>query len=429
MAWGMYGAGSYREPAPRRLSLEELLGTADFQPSPRPAPITSLRDLDDEDRRKAQQGSLWAGMASLGALLSGDQRRAAAGMGDIQDAQDRTLASANARRESAWEQENAEREQGFAHQKREQEAKALYGMYERAVEGEDLDGPYAKRAETAARMGSMSELEKLADPETKGKRNFVRSRGGNPDIWEDNLRKQEELRNLLSQEKAAADWEGEKGRLTEKEKIESDAALALRKAQRDAGVLWQPPQYEPLARVAARAEMLERIHAKYREAAGGGAKGVTRIGQLADGSWAEIHRADETHPKPYAVPIDGQPEVRGNLAYYTKDSIRYVHDKNRPEAGAYPLEEHEEGSLPPAVRPGPPIKGPGAGPKSGDTGAPKSGDGGGGSPVVGQQAPASAEAATKKLAAVKNRGRQQQIAAARASGYSDSEIAAFLGLL
>lgn len=449
--WGLSYSTSYREPAPKRLRLEELLGLdyAQAAPAPRPAPVTSVADLQGSDRREAQTGSLWAGLAALGANLSGDRRGAVAGMGDIQAAQDRALAGANARQDAEWQQENERRAGEAAQAKHRQESAALYGMYERAVADEDPSGPYAQRAEAAARAGSMAEVEKLADPEVKAKRAFVRSRGGDPDAYADVLSKQEELKAEIARAQAAAAWEADKPRVAEKAKLEADAEVAKRVAERDKGVLWEPPappQYEPLDRIAAREELVQSIRDKHQQATGGG--GVSRIGQLTDGTWAEIHRADASHPKPWAVPIDGQPEERGNLMYYVRDGVRLVHDKNHPELGSYPLEEHEGGPIPFGAKAPPPAKppAPAVAPGPGVLDRIKAAAGhavdfSGGAPAAAPKkaAPApktpaappvdkSQQDATKKLSAVQDPGVQAKIRAARAAGYSEGEIAAYLGI-
>ncbi|HEY3491996.1 MAG TPA: hypothetical protein VGK43_03530, partial [Solirubrobacterales bacterium] len=62
---------SYRQPAPRRLSYEELeeaLLGSQMQMPERPEMARSVRDLEGEDRRQARNQSLWAGLAGMGSL-------------------------------------------------------------------------------------------------------------------------------------------------------------------------------------------------------------------------------------------------------------------------------------------------------------------------------------------------------------------------
>jgi hypothetical protein len=359
MAWGLGGFGaSYRAPAPRRLSqltLEDLvgaLGEPAAAPAPRPAPVTNLRDLQGPDRRQAQQESLWAGLAALGANLSGDRRGAVAGIGDIQAAQDRALAGANARQEAQWQAENEQRAAASAEAKHQQEASALYGMYQRVTEGEAPDSPFAQRAETAARAGSMAELTKL-DAE-RPMRDAARAKGYNPDAFAVGERIRAELEaetKRLNDQKA---WdEGEKARLEEKARIDAEAETAKRVAQRDKGVLWEPPQYEPLDRIAARTELVESIRDKHESTRAGGVAG--KIGKVGE-TWGWLAPPDKEHPHGSFAPLDGQPQSVGEYTYFTIDGQRYVQDKNRPQLGAFPVELHEEGHLPAPGAPAPSTK-------------------------------------------------------------------------
>src|SRR5215207_7597138 len=99
-----FRSAAYRQPAPRRLTLEELLAQEEeFKPTPRPDPVRSVRDLDPEARRTARQQSLWAGLASMGASMSsGDWRYAGNGVGQVQDIEAQALGQANQQREEAW---------------------------------------------------------------------------------------------------------------------------------------------------------------------------------------------------------------------------------------------------------------------------------------------------------------------------------------
>lgn len=447
MAFGLGGYGaSYREPAPRRLSrltLEELvgaLGEPAATPAPRPAPVTSLRDLQGPDRRQAQTESLWTGLAALGANVSGDRRGAMAGLGAIQEAQDRALAGANARQEATWQAENERRAAEAAQAKKRQEAAALYGMYERVTEGEDPASPFAERAETAARAGSMSELEKLGAE--RPMRDAARAKGYNPDAWETATKLQEELKAQLDRAKAQTAWdEGEKARMAEKAQMERDAKLAEEKALREAGLgVYRPPQYEPPEHAAAVAEAQARARAKVEGGGAGGIKG--RLGQAPGGQWGWLTPPDPTNPRGKFVPIDGQPVAQGGKHIFTVDGVPYFIDQAHPEAGAFEIPVKEPGAAPPA--PGKPAK-PAPAPSRSSTGDGVAAMGfPGGAPVAKKPAPAAPKAkpapaappaadqsqqdATRKLSAVKDAGIQQKIKTARAAGYSDGEIAAFLGI-
>ena len=91
---------SYRQPAPGRLTLEELLGMQEaFAPPPKPKPVSSISGLPPDQRRAARLNSLWAGMAALGAgATTGDWGRAAqGGVAQLQGMQADALADGAAR--------------------------------------------------------------------------------------------------------------------------------------------------------------------------------------------------------------------------------------------------------------------------------------------------------------------------------------------
>lgn len=407
MPWGLPPRSSWREPAPQRLSLDELLKLQrSFQPAPRPEAIRSLSDLDPEDRRRVQQQSLWQGLAAAGASMqANDWRYAGQAAGDIAGMQDQALAEANARQEQDWQREQERQAAEFQNRAKQQQTAAVYGMYERAVEGEAPDSPFVARAEAAARAGNMSELATLASPEVKGKRAGARAKGYDPDAWDTNERLTQELAAELDRQKAAASEAQELERRRKEAEIDQAAKIAQEEALRAKGLGTykppDPPQYEPLSRVAAREELVQSIRDKHQRQAGS----VTRIGQLSNGLWAEIHRADEEHPRGWVVPIDGQPEVKGKLTSYSKDGTRFVINQDRPDLGAVAVKEFEEG----------------------DEGAPtvqqlmRPQRSGAGTPAV-------EAAAAKRLAAVGDPEMRKKIDAARASGYSDAEIAAYLGI-
>jgi len=340
MAWG-YASGYGRPPAPRRLTLEELLGE-DFSPSPRPSPLSRLRELADEDRSEVRRDSTIAGIGALGALVSGDQRRAAAGVGDIQDIQARALAAANARQDEAWQAENAQRAHQLDRQKREQSAKALLGMYDEVTEGES--GDFAAKAERAARSGSMSELEGLR--EQKPRRAAARAKGYDPDAWDTTSRLQEELAAELeaAKQRSLIPVKAEESTAVGKAKTAQELAEEEEKKRRKLGGYYQaPPQYEPLSRVAAREELVQGIRDKHEaaRAGGGGMKG--RLGQAPNGAWGWISPPDATNPHGKFTPIDGQPVAKGNFHFFSVDGRPYAINQEHPEMGARELPVAEEG--------------------------------------------------------------------------------------
>lgn len=290
MAFGLYGFGggtggfSPREPAPRRLTLEELLELQrqqQYQPTPRPEPIGSISELDPDARRRARLDSVWTALAAMGSGLStGNWQNAARGVGDIRAIQEGALDEANARAEQEWARENQElAAQAQAEQQRQKTA-ALYGMYEKVVEGEP-DGPFAQRAEAAAKAGSMSELSELYGQ--KPKRSAIRAKGLDPDSWDANDRIQAELQAELAKQKAAAELEA---KVTERKALDPlDVELAGKKetAQQNARL---PVERELKAIWVAAEKEIARYRAGLASggaggAGGGGASGKSSVPVLA----------------------------------------------------------------------------------------------------------------------------------------------------
>lgn len=348
MPWGLPPRSSWREPAPQRLSLDELLELQrSFQPAPRPEAIRSLSDLDPEDRRRVQQQSLWQGLAAAGASMqANDWRYAGQAAGDIAGMQDAALQDANARQEQDWQREQERQAAEFQNRAKEQQTAAVYGMYERAVEGEAPDSPFVARAEAAARAGNMSELATLASPEVKGKRAGARAKGYDPDAWDTNERLTQELAAELQRQKDAAAWAGEKGRLEEKERIETAARLAEEKELRDAALgSYAPPQLPPLSRV----EAEEAIRAKYRERAGGSA--TQRI--MEANGIPGIAKIDPATGALTFTQATGIPEKPGEVRVFTNEDGEQAPYRLDPSGSWYPMKVNPSGSTPPP-RPAPP---------------------------------------------------------------------------
>ncbi len=347
------GFGSYyREPAPSRLTLEELLAQQQrFEPAPPPRRITSVGDLEAGDRKRVQMQSLWSGMGALGASLSTNNwNYAGQGAQQIAALQDAALQDANLRAEATYQQEQAKAAQEFQAQRERGQQAAIYGMYQKAVEGEDPAGPFAAKAEAAARLGNMSQLESLASPETKSRRASARAKGYDPDAWETNLKLQEELAAEIKRQGEAGDWAGEKARQQETLDMQTAAAIAKEKALRDAQLdQYAPPkpaQYESPQHAAAVAEAVEQVRAKYRvQGVGGGEAGVFGGKVYKQGEKLVIAKpADASHAEPYVVPLAGQPQEVGSFLYFTdSDGRRYVQDKERPDLGAFEVDVHAKG--------------------------------------------------------------------------------------
>jgi hypothetical protein len=347
--WNAPFRSSYRQPAPRRLTLEELLAQEEeFKPAPRPEPVRSVRDLDPEARRTARQQSLWAGMAAMGASMSsGDWRYAGNGVGQVQDIEAQALGQANQQREEAWARDQQAQAAEIAAGQERQKKAALFGVYEKIAAAEPPGSALVARAETAAKAGSMAELQGLLNEIPK--RQAARAKGYDPDAWETSERLQAELKAEIERKEKAAAWQGELQRLKEKEQAEADAELAAREAQNRAGVLFQPR--ETPGEAAAKAEAVARVNAKYREQSGGTA-GVK--GSLYKQGEQIVFATPPTpeHPRGIVTPLDGQPESVGNLVYFSAAGRRYVQDKRDPTGSAYEVPTLREGDPGYENRPG-----------------------------------------------------------------------------
>lgn len=335
-----WGRSSWREPAPQRLTLDELLELQrSFQPAPRPEAVRSLSDLDPEDRRRVQQQSLWEGLAAAGASMqAGDWRYAGQAAGDIARMQEGALQDANARREAEWQNEQQRRAAEFQQQEKETQTAAIYGMYERAVEGEAPDSPFVARAEAAARAGNMSELATLASPEVKGKRAGARAKGYDPDAWDTNERLTQELAAELERQKAAAAEAQELERKRKEAAIEQEAAIAQEKAMRELGPApqWMPP----LSRI----EAEEAIRERHRASSTGAtqrimeANGVPGLAQIdpATGSlkW---------------TPASGVPDPPGKVQVFKNEDGEQAPYRLHSDGSWYPMKVAPAGATPPPV--------------------------------------------------------------------------------
>lgn len=423
-----------RQPPPRRLTAGELAAFLDrggAEPS-RPAPLTGISQLQGDDRKQAQLGSLWAGLSALGTGISGHWDRAAAqGIPAIQEAQDRAVAGANARQKAGYEASLEDFKAKQADQQQKAVVGGLMGFYNQIAEAEPEGSPFAARAEQAARSGDMGSLEKMAQQEPY--RTYARSKGADPDAWGTQQQLQAQLQDLLKKQSLQTLAGPEAEAAAAKTKAEQDARLPGEMKLKMAPSYQAPAQYEPLSRIAARTELVQGIedkHAALRAAAKEGTNIPGRLGQAPDGTWGWLAPPTAANPAPTFTPIDGQPKKAGGLSHFQKDGVPYVWNPAKPELGAIEVQTHEAGEkgaptfkdlnppAPPAPRPAPNLGMGGRGPSR--------------RPIPGATPPAappaSAQDASKKLGDVRDPSLQKRIGAARAAGYSDSEIASFLGI-
>jgi hypothetical protein len=430
-------AAPLRQPPPKRLTTEELaafLDKAGTEPS-RPAPLTGIGQLSGEDLKQARLGSLWAGLSALGTGVSGHWDRAAAqGIPAIQEAQDRAVAGANARQQAGYETSLADFKSKQADQQQKAVVGGLMGYLNDIYDAEPPGSPFVARAEQAAKMGDMGTIEKMAQAEPE--RRLMWAHGKNPDgptALEDQQQLQARLHDLIKKTSLQTLSGPEAEAAALKAKAEQDARLPGEMKLKMAPSYQAPPQYEPLSRVAARTELVQGIedkHAALREAAKQGTSIPGKLGQAPSGEWGWISPPTPANPAPTFTPIDGQPKKAGGLQHFQREGTPYVWNPSKPELGAIEVPVHQAGDkgaptmldlTAPPPRPAPKLgiggQGPSRRPIPGGTPAPP--------PAA---PPASAQDATKKLGGVRDPGLQKRIGAARAAGYSDSEIASFLGI-
>jgi len=334
-----------RPPAPQRLTLEELLAQQQqFQPAPRPAEIQDIGGLSDADRRRLQLQSVFSGMGALGAAMTtGDWRHAGAGADQIAGMQEHALAQANARQEQVWQEEQARQAAEYQQQEKQTRQAAIFGMYQRAVEGEAPDGPFAARAEAAARAGNMSGLATMASPEVKGKRAGARAKGYDPDAWDTNERLTKELAAELERQKAAASEAQELARLEKEEEIRRQARLAEETALREQGLgSYAPPQLPPLSRI----EAEEQIRAKYRDQGGAATQRIMEANGVPG-----LVRLDPASGALSFTPATGIPDKPGIVREFVNEEGVKAPYRLHADGVFYPMKVAPAGSTPPPPPP------------------------------------------------------------------------------
>lgn len=330
------GFGARRPPAPRRLSLDDLLAMQQqFQPAPRPQPMRGVADLDQQGRRDVRQQSVIQGLAALGAAMqTNDWRYAGQGAADIGAMQQQAVGDANARAEQEWQAEQQRRAQEIEREQKRGQQAALFGVYEKIAQAEPPGSRLTEKAEAAARAGSMAELQGLLGEVPR--RQAARSKGYDPDAWDTNERLQQELAAELDRQQAAAAWEDEQKRLAEKEALEAEAELKARVAQREAGVLWEPRESpaEAAARARAVAEAQESVRDRYRDKEAGGAFAGGRLFEQGRGIVYAIPPS-EANPQGQVIPLQGAPKNSGDIVYFMlPGGVRMMQDTSRPDLPA-----------------------------------------------------------------------------------------------
>lgn len=414
---------SAAQPPPRRLTYEEILAHLQKPAAPNaPTPYGGFGDLPADQQKSGKLDALWAGLAALsGGVTSGRWGQAATeGTQAIQGIQSNAVRQANAQQEAVYQAQLTNTAQKAQQERTKQQAAALAGMYNRATANEDPMSPFAQQAADAAQRGDMSALEKMASPETQSQRASAKARGLNPDAWDSIEQLKATLKDNIAKQSLEALSGPEAAAAALKAKATQDAVMPGEKALKLAPSYQAPPQYEPLSRIAARTELVQGIedkHAQLREAAKQGTSIPGRLAEMPDKTWAWISPPTAANPKPTMTPVDGQPVKSGGLSHFMKDGQPYVWNPGKAEMGAIPVAVHEAGEAG-----APSIKDLTAAPPR----VPSPGQGGQGPP--GRPAPVAAPEASKKLGAVADPAVQKRIGAARAAGYSDSEIASFLGI-
>lgn len=328
-----------RPPAPRRLSLDDLLAMQQqFQPAPRPQPMRSVADLDQQGRRDVRQQSVIQGLAALGASMqTNDWRYAGQGAADIAGMQQQAVEGANARAEQEWQAEQQRRAQEIEQEQKRGQQAALFGVYEKIAQAEPPGSRLTEKAEAAARAGSMAELQGLLGEVPR--RQAARSKGYDPDAWDTAERMQKELAAELERQQAAASEAQELERMRKEAEIKREAEIAEQRALREQGLgSYAPEQYESpesaAARAGAVAEAQERARLKYRadETASPFAGG-----RLFEQGKQIVYAIppSEANPQGKVIPLQGAPSKQGDIVYFTvAGGIRMMQDTSRPDLPA-----------------------------------------------------------------------------------------------
>lgn len=331
---------SGRPAAAQRLTLADLLALQDqFTPSPPPSRIDSLSGLSAADQKRLRQQGLFSAIGSLGAALSsGNYNNLGAGAQQIGAMGSQAMDQANASNLEHWKLDQAQGAAAATAKAGQTEASAVFGAYQHIASQEPPDSPFTSQAEVAARAGDMKTLSTMMASEPQ--RQAARSRGLDPDAWDTATRMQEELGAELKRRATAADWQAN-GLPQERAKLglETQAAVDRESQVRGLPPAQQPPlRLEPLAYVEAKAAAEARGRKPYEK------DSTTRIGQLNDGTWAEIRHSGADGTPASVTPIPGQPVKSGKLVYYkNQQGDQMVYNPEKPELGAVPLAEHQAG--------------------------------------------------------------------------------------
>lgn len=412
-------AAPLRPPPPKRLTIEDILGMQADAPT-KPVPITSLGDLQGGDRTRAQQNSLWAGLAALGSGISNNFRgeSAASGVGQVQAAQQQVIDSTNARNTAQYTADAADAAAKQEDQQKQAAAAGVMGMYNKIADSEPPDSPFLAQATAAAKAGSMSDLEKMATQEPM--RVAARAQGRDPDAWDTNQRLQAELKDALeaqnirtlsgpksdaavAQEQALA---GPKlAAAVAEAKARQDALMPGEKALKLAPSYQQPLQLPPISYEAAKAAAIAAARAPYEKASLAQPRLIKSGDQWGTGSIGP-------DGAPVFTPMKGQPKTIGGKHYYSDgNGTQWVAglDPDHPDY-AYPVQQLENDFR--DVQDG--AKGP-AGPPA--AAIPRS-----------APAPAGPSPAQKLSALMADPVMAAKVKLARQKGISDAAIAAHLGL-
>jgi hypothetical protein len=426
---------SQRPPAPKRLTYDELLALMQESAAPpKPVPVTNVRGLTGDDRTQAQRAGLWAGLSALGNSVSGHPDPEA--VAHIQGAQQGVVDRYNAQQQTVYQNSVDANAAEVAQEAQKQKAGALFGSYQKIAAAEPPDSPFAADAEAAAKLGDMSKLQTMLDQVPQ--RAAARQGGLDPDAWSTNQRLQSQLQDLLKHQSAVSALPDEVAK-AQGVGAATNAQEQAREMAVKAAPAWQAPQQPlqlpPLSYVQKKAE----IEASIKDAHQKSIELRPRL-QMSNGQWGLV-KPNPIDPggAPSFTPATGQPVKVGKYHFTTIGDVQYAEDTEHPEAGAFPVKLNDAnavapwaapsfgdvqggasaGPLPPRVPPFvPPIGAAGPPPALRPVGAPLP------KPV----APAVAQQATRSLSTIKDPVVSAKIEKARASGYSDSEIAAFLGI-
>lgn len=336
--------GMLPQAQPRReLTLEDLWAPSQAvqYPAP-PSMLSSYREIGGDARRDLRREAILRAAMALGGNPGDIGQNLVAGAADLSDWQRRRLAEENARREEGYGRDL----QRFKVEQANRDLEAQNQEGKRVAEGKlalvkaisSIEPAWAERAEALAMSGDDVALRQMAKDVERNRK--LREMGHDP--TDPFVEKRVE---------AQIQTEAEGQRVAAREAAENEARKELDMYWRQHGRYQDPPQYEPLDRIAARTRLVEGIRYEYDEKRNKSkSSATTQDGKLRfveqNGLWGHLEPGPPGQPGEF-VPVTGQREI-GNFTILHKDGRIYRIDRTDPNGLAY---EVKEGEGPPPPRP------------------------------------------------------------------------------